>query len=296
MKPTLVVGKKPKGKCQLTPLKQGIEKAPPLQEHAVYEINRQAVKKFSFKNSAMAGRGFTLIELLVVIAIIAILAAMLLPALASAKNRAKQIACTSNQKQIALGYQMYANDFSGFLPICGYNTTGGDVIPTEWFIEISPYFGKQDTNNLTVTTANTVVTCPSANLALLAKIATYRTDPNTNGIGGYGQNYPYMGYYVGAAPPELPRQKQSAVVHPSDTVFNNDCVDPDPSDGDYLESYGYSYSPLQLTAFGFKNPWYKRHGNGAVYSWGDGHAEFKPWAAVAKGAYNKTDWYWMLAK
>jgi prepilin-type N-terminal cleavage/methylation domain-containing protein len=81
--------------------------------------------------------GFTLIELLVVIAIIAILAAILFPVFAQAREKARQASCTSNMKQSSLATLMYAQDYDEYLPLGAYNPVGLPVVL--WYDLVEPY-------------------------------------------------------------------------------------------------------------------------------------------------------------
>jgi len=77
-------------------------------------------------------RAFTLVELLVVIAIIAILAALLLPTISGAKERAKRTQCLNNVRQIGLSLNLYANDYEDFLPWPNWGNDGSPPCPAGW--------------------------------------------------------------------------------------------------------------------------------------------------------------------
>jgi prepilin-type N-terminal cleavage/methylation domain-containing protein/prepilin-type processing-associated H-X9-DG protein len=140
-------------------------------------------KPLTFDVRKTASRGFTLIELLVVIAIIAILAAMLLPALAKAKARAQAIKCVSNMKQLDIGWIMYAGDYQERLVSNWVLASNPNVSPPESWVGGNMQSATDATNLTWITTCRLypynpnpgIYQCPSATAVPPLTVVPLRT-------------------------------------------------------------------------------------------------------------------------
>src|SRR5688572_16846529 len=200
-------------------------------------------------------RGFTLIELLVVIAIVAILAAILFPVFAQAREKAQQSACLSNMKQVGLGLQMYAQDYDEVMP-------PGNVVPDFGAPNAPPNF----LGSLIPYTRNRAIfACPSVPIASATGLSAKDYDPTPFSASNYMGNGVILGRSLAAA------------SNPAESVYLQELGN--------KARYAYVRPYLPDARKGTYGAWHfvrdgierysNRHFGGGNLVFADGHAKYK---------------------
>ncbi len=208
----------------------------------------------------MNRKGFTLIELLVVIAIIAILAAILFPVFAQARESARQTQCTNNQKQIATSVLMYVQDYDETFPMSAYfgRNNAGQLALVAVYDVLAPYIKNVD-----------IFVCPSYRPGIdwpqrvqaagspAPALGTFRYVGYIPNLGLFGENF------CPIVQKRTPVTKLAALESPVNTVMLFD---------------GYLKNQAALEYFNFLG--FARHKEGLVINFADGHAKWWRWNGV----------------
>jgi prepilin-type N-terminal cleavage/methylation domain-containing protein/prepilin-type processing-associated H-X9-DG protein len=235
------------------------------------------------KRASPLPHGFTLIELLVVIAVIAILAALLFPVFARAREQARRAMCTSNLKQLVSAFRMYADDFDGHTPISTIWSEPRSLAPRTldelrraWFMDpIQAYIRNYS-----------VLHCPSDRVtngerAAGADLLSMADDPRFPRL-SYGVNIHLGG--VAAAKNPLAAAGDLGVQYPAQTAMIADCalsvfecLQIRRKDGTRVSSVAYANAirPRELVWIcNVGIPGEERHTNGSNVGFVDGHVQF----------------------